>query len=134
MLAAGNLVAIDMTNIYPQGVGTRWPSSVLAGAPLPTPSARTAYAPGSMYNLPNSRYTVKSIQITGNWISGAQLRSVGAHDIVFAGEQVIDELAHVANMDPVAFRIQNVVQGNDWAKGQCHDQMLACLNAVTKAA
>ena len=46
-----------------------------------------------------------------------QLRSVGAHDIVFAGEQIIDELAHAAKMDPVAFRIQNVVQGNDWARG-----------------
>lgn len=130
----GSLVAIDLTNIYPQGVGYRWPSSVLAGGPLPVPSARTAYATGSMYNLRNSRYTVKSIQITGNWITGAQLRSVGAHDTVFASEQIIDELAHVAKMDPVAFRIQNVVQGNDWAKGECRDQLLACLNAVTKTA
>jgi CO/xanthine dehydrogenase Mo-binding subunit len=87
-----------------------------------------------MYNLPNSRYTLKSIQITGNWIAGAQLRSVGAHNADFTGEQVIDELAHVAKMDPVAFRIQNVVQGNNWAAGQCQDQLLAVLNAVTKAA
>ena len=42
----GNLVAIDFTNIYPQGVGYRWPSSVLAGAPLPVPSARNAYDAG----------------------------------------------------------------------------------------
>jgi nicotinate dehydrogenase subunit B len=130
----GNLVAIDLTNIYPQGVGYRWPSSVLAGAPLPVPSARNAYETVSMYNVRNSRYTVKSLQITGNWITGAQLRSVGAHDTVFAGEQIIDELAHVAKMDPVAFRIQNVVQGNDWARAQCRDQLLACMNAVTKAA
>jgi nicotinate dehydrogenase subunit B len=87
-----------------------------------------------MYNLPNSRYTVKSLQITGNWITGAQMRAVGAHATVFAGEQVIDELAHTAKIDPVAFRIQNVVQGNNWARSQNQDQLLAVLNAVTKAA
>jgi CO/xanthine dehydrogenase Mo-binding subunit len=54
--------------------------------------------------------------------------------VVFAGEQVIDELAHTVKMDPVAFRIQNVVQGNNFAKGQRRDQMLAVLGAVTKAA
>ena len=43
------------------------------------------------------------------------MRAVSAHDVIFAGEQVIDELAHAAKMDPVAFRIQNVIQGNDWA-------------------
>ena len=37
-------------------------------------------------------------------------------------------------MDPVAFRIQNVVQGNDWTQGQRHDQLLAVLNTVTKSA
>ena len=54
--------------------------------------------------------------------------------MVFAGEQVIDELAHAAKMDPVAFRIQNVIQGNDCAKGEHHDELLAVLNAVAKAA
>jgi CO/xanthine dehydrogenase Mo-binding subunit len=46
----------------------------------------------------------------------------------------MDELAYAAKMDPVAFRIQNVVQGNDWSKGSTQDQLLAVLNAVTKAA
>jgi nicotinate dehydrogenase subunit B len=135
--SGGNLVAMDVTNIYPQGIATRWPSATLADPtdnPLPTPSARRAYAPIPMYNLPNSRYTVKSLQITGNWITGAQMRSVGAHATVFAGEQAIDELAHAVKMDPVAFRVQNVVQGNNWAKSQNQDQLLAVLNAVTKAA
>ena len=57
-----------------------------------------------------------------------------AQCVVFAGEQVIDDLAHAANMDPVAFRIQNVLQGNDWGQGQRRDQLLALLNAVAKAA
>jgi CO/xanthine dehydrogenase Mo-binding subunit len=62
------------------------------------------------------------------------MRSVEAQCVTFAGEQVIDDLAHAAKMDPVAFRIQNVVQGNDWSQGQHHDDLLALLDAVTKAA
>ena len=59
------------------------------------------------------------------------MRAGSAPHTTFAGEQVIDELAHAAEMDPVAFRIQNVTQGNDWlGKGQSHDQLLAVLNAV----
>ncbi len=46
----------------------------------------------------------------------------------FAGEHVIDDLAHAAKMDPVAFRRQNVFQGD----GQ--QQLLDLMDAVTKAA
>ena len=46
----------------------------------------------------------------------------------------MDDLARAAKMDPVAFRIQNVVQGTDMTRGQTKDQLLAVLNAVTKAA
>jgi nicotinate dehydrogenase subunit B len=77
---------------------------------------------------------VTELQLTGNWVSGSYLRSVEAQAVVFANEQVIDELAHAAKMDPVAFRIQNVETGNDFAKGEHRDQMLAMLDAVTKAA
>jgi CO/xanthine dehydrogenase Mo-binding subunit len=107
---------------------------VSAGKSALTTSDWKAFAPWPMYNQPNQRYTVKALQITGNWVAGSALRSVSGHAITFAGEQVIDELAHAAKMDPVAFRIQNVVQGNDWTKGERHDQLLAVLNAVTKAA
>jgi nicotinate dehydrogenase subunit B len=130
----GNLVAIDMTAIYPQYVSTSWPSSVLAGASLPAPTFLVPNGSEPMYTLPNHRFTVKLIQITGNWVTGSALRSVGAHASTFATEQVVDELAHAAKMDPVAFRIQNVVRGNDFTKRQHQDQLLALLNAVTKAA
>jgi CO/xanthine dehydrogenase Mo-binding subunit len=129
----GNLVAMDFTNTIPSGISQDW-SRMLMGEPLPADGRTVQYAPAPMYNLPNSRWMVKSVPATGNWISGNALRGVGSHNVAFAGEQVIDELAHVAKMDPVAFRIQNVVQGNNWPKAQCHDQLLACLNAVTKAA
>ena len=78
-----------------------------------------------MYNIPNNRYLLKSIPLIGNWIKAHWMRAGSAPHTTFAGEQVIDELAHAAKMDPVAFRIQNVAQGNDWAQGQSHDQLLA---------
>jgi CO/xanthine dehydrogenase Mo-binding subunit len=139
----GNLVAIDFTTTRSQhtGVGTSgwrgpsdWPSGVLAGAPLPIGAHSGAYAPAPMYNVPNWRYTGKSIPATGNWITHGALRAVTAQKVNFAGEQVIDELAHAAKMDPVAFRIQNAVQGNDWAQGEHREELLALLDAATKAA
>jgi CO/xanthine dehydrogenase Mo-binding subunit len=92
------------------------------------------YWPTPMYEIPNTRYLVKSIPLLGNWIKVHWLRAGSAPHTTFAGEQVMDELAHVAKMDPVAFRIQNVTQGNDITKGQVKDQLLAVLNAVTSAA
>ena len=44
----------------------------------------------------------------GNWIKVDWMRAGSGPHVTFAGEQVMDELAHAAKMDPVAFRIQNV--------------------------
>jgi nicotinate dehydrogenase subunit B len=134
----GNVVAFDFTHFYPQ----YWANSVhtnaeLAGTPRPTvPSYPSGnFWPVPMYSVPNTRYLMKSIPLVGNWIKVYWLRGGSAPHVIFAGEQVIDELAHAAKMDPVAFRIQNVTQGNDWLeKGQTKDQLLAVLNAVTQAA
>jgi nicotinate dehydrogenase subunit B len=136
--AKGNIVALDFTHFYPQ----YWSDSVqtsaeLAGMPLPaTPSTISGnWWPGPMYNLPNSRYLVKSIPLLNNWFKAYWMRAGAAPHTVFAMEQVVDDLARLSNIDPVAFRIQNVNQGNDWlGKGQAHDQLLAVLNAVTQAA
>jgi CO/xanthine dehydrogenase Mo-binding subunit len=88
-----------------------------------------------MYNLPSSRYLVKSIPLQNNWFKTYWMRAGSAPHTTFAMEQVVDDLAHAVGLDPVAFRIQNVNQGNDWlGKGQSHDQLLAVLNAVTQSA
>jgi len=52
------------------------------------------------------------------------MRAPGANSALFASEQVIDELAHAANMDPLQFRLKNV---ND-------PRWTAILNAVGAAA
>jgi CO/xanthine dehydrogenase Mo-binding subunit len=48
--------------------------------------------------------------------------------MAFASEQMIDELAHAAGMDPVAFRLQNMTQT------EIKDTLLPVIKAVTKAA
>jgi nicotinate dehydrogenase subunit B len=135
--AHGNLVAFDFTHFYPQYKTDTYQTNVeLAGTPMPavTSSLSGQYWPGPMYNIPNNRYLVKSIPLLNNWFKVYWMRGGSAPHTTFAGEQVMDELAHSVQMDPVAFRIQNVVNGNDITQGQAKDQLLAVMNEVTKAA
>ena len=135
--AKGNLVAFDFTHFYPQyWTDTSQTNAELTGTPLPAvPSTISGnFWPAPMYNVPNGHYLLKSIPLLGNWIKAYWMRAGSAPHATFAGEQIIDELAHAANMDPVAFRIQNVTPGNDITQGQTKDQLLAVLNAVTTAA
>jgi nicotinate dehydrogenase subunit B len=136
--AKGNLVALDYTHFYPQYRSDNVQTNAeLMGLPLPTPASSISgnYWPGPMYNLANSRYLLKSIPLQNNWFKTYWMRAGAAPHGVFAMEQVVDDLARLSNIDPVAFRLQNVNQGNDWlGRGQSHDQLLAVLNAVTQAA
>jgi nicotinate dehydrogenase subunit B len=133
----GNLVAFDYTHFYPQyRADTVQTNAELSGAPLPAvPSSISGnYWPTPMYNVPNASYLLKSLPLAGNWIKVHWMRAGSAPHATFAAEQVMDELARSVNMDPVAFRIQNVTQGNDVTKGQVKDPLLAVLNATTTAA
>jgi CO/xanthine dehydrogenase Mo-binding subunit len=88
-----------------------------------------------MYNVPNNRHLLKSVPLRDTWIKAHWMRAGSSPITTFAGEQMIDELARAAKTDPVAFRIKNVVRGNDWlTTGQARDQLLAVLDAATRAA
>jgi len=63
-------------------------------------------------------------------LKSAALRAPGAPQSHFAGEQIIDELAYAAGMDPVAFRRQNVDPNQTGAVGPVGQRWLAALNAV----
>jgi CO/xanthine dehydrogenase Mo-binding subunit len=126
--AKGNLVAFDFTQFYPQYKGSDESSSELAGTGRATSAISGHYYPAPMYNLPNSRYLLKSVPLPGNWFKAAWLRAGSGPHTTFAGEQAIDELAYSAKMDPVAFRLQNITQGAS------KPFLLAVLNAVSKAA
>jgi CO/xanthine dehydrogenase Mo-binding subunit len=127
----GNIVAFDFTQFYPQyrseAVQT---TDELTGTPLQAVSSSVSglKAPTPMYNIANNRWLLKSIPLKDNWIKAYWFRAGANAHVAFAGEQAIDELATVAKMDPIAFRIQNVNQGATKAP------LLAVLDAVAKAA
>jgi nicotinate dehydrogenase subunit B len=81
--ANGRIIAYDYTS-YSSG-----------GAP--TYSTGDQYAP----NIPNRRLTSK---ITNPWLRTGPLRGPGHVQPGWSSEQMMDELAHAAGMDPLAFR------------------------------
>jgi CO/xanthine dehydrogenase Mo-binding subunit len=125
----GTIVGFDFTQFYPQYRGeTVQTTAELVGTPLVAGSAGGVKASTSMYTIANNRQLLKSIPLRGNWIKADWMRGGSATHNTFAVEQVVDELARAAGMDPVAFRIQNVTTGDMKAP------LLAVLDAATKAA
>ena len=69
------------------------------------PYANTSYA--TSYNYPR-RVLAKTQPLYGGALKCNFLRAPNAPQQYFASEQIVDELAHAMNMDPVAFRRQNI--------------------------
>jgi CO/xanthine dehydrogenase Mo-binding subunit len=125
----GNVVGVDYTQFYPQYRGEANQTNMqLAGVPIGPSAIGGVYGPTAMYDVPNNRYLLKSIPLKDQWIKADWMRAGSTPHAAFAGEQVMDELAYLAKLDPVAFRIQNVT------KGAMRDALLAVLDAATKAA
>ena len=99
-----------------------------AGLPLAPPGLGTADAlnSGTQYALPNRRVTGKSLPVWNTFFKTSALRAPHCPQTCFATEQLVDELAHAAGMDPVAFRLQNIqtAQVND-GFGQWRDVLVA---------
>jgi CO/xanthine dehydrogenase Mo-binding subunit len=110
--AKGNIVAYDSTAWghpyvpYLAGQTTR----ELTGVPIPVKDLAVGGVDTgqSRYNIPNRRVTGKSLNSVSNgWLQASYLRQPLAPQNTFISEQMIDELAYAAGMDPIAFRIQN---------------------------
>jgi nicotinate dehydrogenase subunit B len=84
----------------------------------------TPFNVGDMYAIPNWRIVNHRVPGLNGYFKGAPLRSPLDLAISFGAEQVMDELAYLANMDPYLFRRQNM-NGDRW---------LAVLNAVAEGA
>ncbi len=132
--ANGKLVAFDYTS-YQHG----WTQVIESAAQLAGTATIPAVAPagsadttnsGSFYTIPNRRVTSQSVNGYNGFFKGIWLRAPGAPQAVFASEQTIDALAHAANMDPIAFRIQNI----DATQTSGVGRWIGALNAVAKAA
>jgi CO/xanthine dehydrogenase Mo-binding subunit len=105
--------------------------------------------PGSNGFSPTDIAVYNTVQFTGNhWVlsktqplyGGALkanfLRAPSAPQTFFMSEQAVDELAHAAGMDPIAFRTQNIDATTDQtsAIGILGARWLSVMNGATQAA
>jgi nicotinate dehydrogenase subunit B len=142
--ANGKIVAMDWVS-YGQAAGNidthlellgtaTWPSLPGAGNGGPTPSDSAVYSQGA--TAPRTaafqyerRVLAKSQPVYGGSLKTSALRAPNAPQSYFASEQIVDELAYAAKMDPVAFRRLNIdgstVLGARW---------LSVIDAATIAA
>jgi CO/xanthine dehydrogenase Mo-binding subunit len=89
-----------------------WPAVPGAGGIPPmdggsasTPYANTGYQ--ASYQYPR-RVTAKTQPLYGGALKCNFLRAPNAPQQFFASEQIVDEMAHAVNMDPIAFRRKNI--------------------------
>jgi nicotinate dehydrogenase subunit B len=110
----GKIVAYDYTG-YMIPYFTQQSSTELAGFPIPDPTkgfTGTGFVDldnvGSQYAIANKKVVSRPVDALSGYLKTTFLRAPSAPQAVFASEQMIDELAHAANMDPVEFRRQNI--------------------------
>jgi nicotinate dehydrogenase subunit B len=85
--------------------------------------APTPFNVGDQYAIPNWRIVNHRVPGMRGYFKAAPLRSPLDIALSFSGEQVMDELAYIANLDPYLFRRQNI-NGERW---------LGVLEAVARA-
>jgi CO/xanthine dehydrogenase Mo-binding subunit len=79
---------------------------------------------GSMYDIPNLRLNNHRVPGITGYLKASNLRSPLDVSFAFASEQALDELAHMAGIDPLEFRRRNMSD----------PRWLAVLDAVASAA
>jgi CO/xanthine dehydrogenase Mo-binding subunit len=135
--STGRITGIDFT-VFTHGGVYDVVTQQVSGAPVPEPALAAAEhwgVLGSQYTLPTQRVTVKSLPVSNNYFKTGALRSPSGPQEAFAYEQMIDELAYAAKMDPYQFRVRNIRTAKDpalpWFDG---DRWLGVLNAAAQAA
>ena len=76
-----------------------------------------------MYDVANKRLTGKTLPLFEGYFENGPLRDPAGPQTSFASEQLIDELAYAAGIDPIAFRRQNISD----------DRWLGVMNAAAQA-
>jgi CO/xanthine dehydrogenase Mo-binding subunit len=117
--AAGNVVATDFTHFTIQFYGSEAGQQQLGApaAPLGFNFIDNTNM-GGQYKTANLRVSLKQLPLIDQYFSSSFMRAPLAPGSVFAYEQLIDELAAAAKMDPVAFRLKNISSNaTDAAKG-----------------
>jgi nicotinate dehydrogenase subunit B len=113
--AGGKLVAYDYTLMQAPYSTVIDVTNELLGAPYPTNMTAARIddpSVGDAYKSTNLRLLGKTLDVYKGYFRASSLRSGGEGQIsAFATEQIIDELAYAAGMDPVAFRRLNMSDG-----------------------
>ena len=136
----GNIVAFDYASSIPWAMNNQETTNELVGfGPLNTLTASIGGADtsnsGGQYNIANRRVITKALPLEPGYLKTGPLRGPGAPQCLFACEQMIDELAYAAKMDPVAFRRQNIATTTDPGYGTPGGtRWLGVLDAVTQEA
>ncbi len=124
--ASGNITALQYTQFAIPGISQTLddPTRQQVGIALPTPGLGVADTSnsGTQYNIPNRRIISKSLPLFDNYFKTSSLRAPQAPQTCFGSEQMIDELAYAAKMDPYQFRLQNI---NTTQQNQWHDALVA---------
>ena len=107
--AKGNLTAFEFTDFGIPYYSTQPAQQQVSGkADFSTSGRAETTISGTQYNIPNRRVVGKSLPLENNYFKVTFLRAPNNPQSAFAAEQAVDELAWMARMDPVAFRLQNV--------------------------
>jgi nicotinate dehydrogenase subunit B len=107
--AKGHLTAFEFTDFGIPYWSTPPAQQQVTGSAVFATTGRTeSTISGTQYNIPNRRVIGKSLPLEDNYFKVTFLRAPNAPQSTFAAEQAVDELAYMARIDPVAFRLQNV--------------------------
>ena len=108
--AAGNITGTEYTQFGIPGFSTI-PASHMSGAEtivISTTANGDSNNSGTQYAIPNRRVVTKTLPLAKNYFKTAALRAPQALHSAWGYEQMIDELAYAAKMDPAAFRLKNI--------------------------
>jgi CO/xanthine dehydrogenase Mo-binding subunit len=107
--ADGTITAFDYVS-WQQGWNGVETTAETLGTPIPTTAFGGADREnaGNQYAISNRRVLGRSVPVGSALPKVAYLRAPAAPQALFASEQMIDELAYAAGMDPIAFRLKNI--------------------------
>jgi len=107
--ASGNIVAFEYTQFgIPYFTTNQTQQQVTGQAQYSTSGPLDTTISGAQYSIPNRTVIGKSLPVQDNYFKTTFLRAPVAPQSAFAAEQLVDELAYAAKMDPIAFRLKNI--------------------------
>jgi nicotinate dehydrogenase subunit B len=109
--ANGKLTGFEFTGFVHQYYVTTPTQQAVSGKPAALPSGVGALATpmaGEAYTIGSHRVVRKTMPLENNYFKMRHLRAPVSPQTGFAAEQMIDELANAAKLDPIEFRRRNI--------------------------